>query len=125
MILCDTNILIEAYRKNTPISDSIKSIGSEHLAVSDVTCIELFYGTRNKHELRIISNDLKNWNVLPIQPEMSTMAVRLVETYCLSHKLTLGDALIAATAICHNLELYTLNVKDFVFLPNLKLYRQP
>jgi predicted nucleic acid-binding protein len=123
MILCDTNILIEAYRNRLPVSDSLKSIGSEHLAVSDVTRIELFYGARNKHELRIIGNDLKNWNVLPVQPEISMTAVRLVETYCLSHKLSLGDALIAATALCHNLELYTLNVKDFVFLPGLKLYR--
>jgi predicted nucleic acid-binding protein len=50
------------------------------------------------------------------------MAVNLVKTYCLSHKLELADALIAATAIHHNVELYTLNRKDFVFIPNLKLY---
>jgi predicted nucleic acid-binding protein len=43
--------------------------------------------------------------------------------YCLSHKLGLADALIAATAIIHNLELYTLNVKDFVFIPQLRLFR--
>jgi predicted nucleic acid-binding protein len=123
MILCDTNILIEAYRNNILISGIIRSIGSENLAVSDVTCIELFYGAKNKHELYSISNDLSNWNVLPIQLEISAMAVKLVEKYCLSHKLSLGDAFIASTAIYHHLELYTLNVKDFVFIPNLKLYQ--
>jgi predicted nucleic acid-binding protein len=122
MILCDTNILIEAYRSNLRVSGIIKSAGSENLAVSDVTCIELFYGARNKHELRTISSDLSNWHVLPIQPEISMMAVKMVATYCLSHRLSLGDALIAATAVYHHLELYTLNVKDFVFLP-LKLYQ--
>ncbi|MDR1880019.1 MAG: type II toxin-antitoxin system VapC family toxin [Tannerellaceae bacterium] len=123
MILCDTNILIEAYRNNIHISDIIKNIGSENLAISDVTCIELFFGAKNKHELHIISKDINNWIVLPIQREISVMAVRLVEKYCLSHKLALGDALIAATAICHNLELFTLNLKDFTFIPGLKLYR--
>ncbi|MDR2388198.1 MAG: type II toxin-antitoxin system VapC family toxin [Tannerellaceae bacterium] len=123
MILCDTNILIEAYRNNPQIADRIKRIDNARLAVSDITCIELFYGAKNKHELRIIGNDLKSWNVLPIQSEMSAIAVELVKTYCLSHKLSLGDALIAATAICLHIELYMLNVKDFVFIPNLKLYQ--
>jgi len=50
------------------------------------------------------------------------LAVNFVKTYCLSHKLEFADALIAATAILHNVELYTLNRKDFVFIPNLKLY---
>ena len=34
----------------------------------------------------------------------------------------LKDALIAATAIFHNAELFTLNRKDFAYIPNLKLY---
>lgn len=123
MILCDTDILIEAYRNNLYVSGIIKHIGSGNLAVSDVTRMELFYGARNKHELRIISNDLKGWNALPIQSEISMMAVKLVERYCLSHKLSLGDALIAATAVHHHLELYTLNLKDFVFIPGLKLHQ--
>lgn len=35
----------------------------------------------------------------------------------------LPDALIAATALVHNLELYTLNAKDFRFISNLQLYQ--
>jgi predicted nucleic acid-binding protein len=30
--------------------------------------------------------------------------------------------LIAATAITHELELYTLNIKDFKFIPELNVY---
>ena len=51
------------------------------------------------------------------------MAVNLVEQYCLSHKTDLEDALIAATAILYQIELYTLNIKDFIFIPNVKLYQ--
>jgi len=46
-----------------------------------------------------------------------------METYSLSHKLSLPDALIAATAISHDLELYTLNIKDFRFITGLNLHR--
>ena len=43
--------------------------------------------------------------------------------YSLSHKLTIPDALIAATAITQDLELYTLNIKDFRFIKDLKTYQ--
>jgi predicted nucleic acid-binding protein len=33
------------------------------------------------------------------------------------------DALHAATALHHGLEFYTLNVKDFIFIPGIVLYR--
>ena len=46
-----------------------------------------------------------------------------IENYCLSQKLNLPDALIAATAIYYNIELFTLNIKDFKFIPDIKLYQ--
>lgn len=45
-----------------------------------------------------------------------------METYSLSHKLSLPDALIAATAIEHDIPLYTLNLKDFRFISMLQLH---
>lgn len=42
--------------------------------------------------------------------------------FSLSHNLTLPDAFIAATAIFHDIPLYTLNKKDFRFIPGLRLY---
>ena len=83
MILCDTNIFIEIYRNNKVIIESVKKIGQQNLAVSDVTRAELFFGARNKKEL---------------------------------------DAIIGATAIYHKIELYTLNIKDFKFLNEIKLF---
>ena len=121
MILCDTNILIEIYRSNAKIIEVVKQIGQENIAVSDVTCAELLYGARDKKELQIIRKDLNKLTVLPIQSSVSKLAVELVEKYALSHKLSLPDALIASTAIIHNIELYTLNIKDFRFLEDVKL----
>ena len=125
MILCDTNILIEIYRDNGTIIETVTKIGQENIAVSDVTCAELLFGARNKKELQAIRKDLNKLTILPIQSTVSSLAVELVEKYALSHKLSLPDALIASTAITHNMELYTLNVKDFRFLEDVKLFINP
>lgn len=122
MILCDTNIFIEIYRDNLDIIQTVKAIGQHKIAVSDVTCAELLYGARNKKELQTIRKDLNKITVLPIETSISTLAVELVEKYALSHNLSLPDALIASTAIIHNIELYTLNFKDFRFLDKVKLF---
>ena len=45
-----------------------------------------------------------------------------METYSLSHKLTIPDALIASTALVYSLDLYTFNLKDFRFITGLNLY---
>jgi predicted nucleic acid-binding protein len=122
MILCDTNIFIEIYRDNNKIIESVKQIGQQNLAVSDVTRGELFFGARNKKELQAIHKDMDQLIVLPIDTIISEMAVKLVEDFSLSHKLSLPDALIGATAIYYNVELYTLNIKDFRFLEEVKLF---
>jgi len=92
------------------------------IAVCDVVRAELYYGARNKQDLQEIITDLEEFSVFPLTQQISELAVNFVKTYCLSHKLEFADALIAATAILHNVELYTLNRKDFVFIPNLRLY---
>jgi predicted nucleic acid-binding protein len=100
----------------------LNDIGIDNIAVSDVTRAELFFGAKNKTELSAIRNSLNTLSTLPIQSEISENAAFLVEQYSLSHRLNLPDALIAATAIYHDVELYTLNVKDFTFIPKIKLY---
>ncbi len=121
MILCDTNILIEVYRGNAQIIEFLKNIGLNNVAISDVTCAELFYGARNKIELKAIRNDINKLINLPITELISSRAVQLVEKFTLSHKLSLPDALIAATSIETNIKLLTLNNKDFRFIENVDL----
>jgi tRNA(fMet)-specific endonuclease VapC len=47
MILCDTNILIEFYKNNQHISQTLREIGPNNIAVSAVTVAELYYGALN------------------------------------------------------------------------------
>jgi tRNA(fMet)-specific endonuclease VapC len=50
------------------------------------------------------------------------MASDLIERYAKSHSLQIPDALIAATSINHDLQLYTCNVKDFIFIEKIRLW---
>jgi len=124
MILVDTNIFIEYYKNNSVICKTLENIDLRKTVVSDVVCAELYFGARNRQELADIVSDMEKLTVLTISPKISRLAVDLVKQYCLSHKLKLPDALIAATALIHNIELFTLNRKDFAYIPNLRFYEQ-
>ena len=123
MILCDTNIFIEIFRKNFLIRSELNKIGYDNIVISDVVKAELFFGARDKVDLQKIVKSIEHFPVLSIQFEISKIAVDFVEKYCLSQKLNLPDALIAATAVYYGIELFTLNEKDFRFIPELQLYR--
>lgn len=122
MILCDTNILIEFYKSNPQVVEELRRIGLKQLAISPVTQAELYFGALNKAELKKIRQHLALLHQLPLDIPISTLFLLLMERYALSHKLSLPDALIAATALSHDIELYTLNTKDFRFIANLKLH---
>ena len=122
MILVDSNIFIEYYKNNPAICKVLEQIAPQEIVVSDVVCAELYFGARNKQELSDIVSDMEEITALAITPTISKLAVDLVKQYCLTHKLKLPDAQIAATALIHNAELFTLNRKDFAYIPNLKFY---
>jgi len=123
MILCDTNILIEFYKNNAGVTVALREIGLSDLAISTVTVGELYFGARDRRELLKLKKHLANLHQIPVDEETSSLTLSLLETYALSHRLNLPDAIIAATALRHNLNLYTLNIKDFRFIDGLSLYK--
>lgn len=122
MILCDTNILIEFYKNNTAVTQILRRIGREKLAISVVTEAELYFGALNKRELQKIQRHLSLLQRFPLDLDVSRYFIHLMESYSLSHQLSIPDALIAATAIVNDVQLFTHNVKDFQFIPDLNLY---
>lgn len=122
VILCDTNILIELYKNNPVIISELRKIGSKKIAISSITQAELYYGALNKQELLQIKKHLSQLKILVVDTVVSEQFIQLMENYALSHKLAIPDAIIAATALVNNLDLYTLNQKDFQFISNLSLY---
>jgi len=122
MILCDTDIFIEALKNNPRAIDSLRNIGFENIALSAITVMELYFGALNKREMTKIKNRLQRLRIVQIDQEISEVAMNLVERYAKSHSLNIPDALIAATAICQRMELLTYNVKDFKFIKGINLY---
>ena len=107
MILCDTNVLIEFYKGNPAIIQELRQIGIAQLAISVIAQAELYYGALNKAELLRIQKHLNLLHNLPIDRQVSSQFIQLMAQYSLSHKLAIPDALIAATALVNDLELYT------------------
>ena len=123
MILCDTNILIEFYKGNPTVIQTLQHMGLANIAVSVITKTESFYGARDKQELAKIERHLSLCCCYGLNDAISALFIELMSRYSLSHKVSIPDMLIAATAISHELQLYTLNTKDFKFIPELNLYR--
>lgn len=122
MILGDTNILIEFYKGRADVMEIFNAVGISNLGVSVVTVGELFYGARDKRELRNLREHISLLNQIPIDEYISNVYLSLLEKYSLSHRLSIPDALIAATALYHSIPLYTLNVKDFRYISGLSIY---
>jgi len=89
--------------------------GQVTLTQSAVSYLEVLQGMRNKAELLAVKKMLerRSARLLPVTEAITLRATELMESLTLSHGLQIGDALIAATAIEHQLPVLTANVKHF------------
>ena len=124
MILCDTDIFIEAFKNNTLATDSLRRIGFQNIALSAITLMELYFGALNKRELAKIKSRLQKLEIINLDQKITETAINMIERYAKSHGLHIPDALIAATAICRGMQLLTYNVKDFKFVEGIRLYSE-
>lgn len=120
MILLDTNLLIEILKGNASICEQAGSLEGP-LALSSISAMELFYGALDKAELLKLNRFVDQFQNLHITEAISVRATLLVKTYAKSHGLDIPDALIAATALDFDAHFWTLNLKDFRFIPGLEL----
>lgn len=120
-MLIDTDILIWYLRGNKKAFDIIENQKGFFLSV--VTYIELVQGMRNKHELNMLRNALRNWDskLIYIDETISVKAMFYIEQHFLSHSLQLADALIAATAITNGLKILTGNSKHYKVIEELEI----
>ena len=120
-MLVDTDVLVWYMRGNEKAKRVITNL--KNFSISVVTYIELVQGLRNKEELNILRNSLKEWNsqVIYINEEISAKAMFLVEQYYLSHSIQLADALVGATAVTYGLPLLTANTKPYTIIKNIIL----
>ena len=95
------------------------------LTISAITWMELLQGMRNRAEMQAVQKSLlmRQSECLPLTPAITERAIALMESLALSHRLQLGDALIAATAIEHRLTVLTANAKHFSVIEGLSFER--
>lgn len=114
MLLIDSDILIDAARKDVQAIAFIAGAAAHHvIATSTITRMELLAGCRNQAEWGNTESALDTFTHLPLTPDISETALRIFRKHRLSHGTGLADALIAATAISHAIPLASKNQKHF------------
>ena len=119
MVLVDTDVLIWHLRGYAQATRRLDEL--DPLTLSAVSYLEVLQGMRNKAELAAVQQMLhkRQAHTLPITEGITQQAISLMEALTLSHGLQMGDALIAATALVHQMPLLTGNVKHFAAVPGL------
>lgn len=122
-MLIDSDVLIWMTRGHAGAAARLQALLPWR--ISAVTYIELAQGCRNRQELAQLKKGLtmSRTEVLPVNEAICAQAMALIDRYALSHGLQLGDALIAATAIHHQLTVLTANAKHFSAIADLDVER--
>ncbi len=121
MILLDTNILIELFKRSPEYIAKIKLIGLDNITISRITVFEMILGALNKRELKEINSFLSKFSQININISICDKTVNLLNKYRLSHGLYINDAIIAATCLEYQLPILTLNKKDFKFISGIEM----
>ena len=116
MMLLDSNIIIYAAQ---PEHAALRVVIAEHSpAVSAVSQVEVLgYHRLRESDREAFESFFAVAEVLPISQAVVQEAVKLRQL----RKMTLGDALVAATAMVHGRELLTHNTRDFDWVPGLRV----
>jgi len=119
-VLFDTDILIWFQRRNPQAAQCIDA--AQQRCISVFTYMELLQCPQSKEQQQLARDFLSEFNftILPMTENIGHRASIYIEDYSLSTGMRVGDALVAATAIEHNLELLTGNRKHFKSIPGLK-----
>jgi len=99
-------------------SDFVENLFNSQFLISVVTKIEVLGHNDFPHKMSAMSNFLSLSEISPLNETVTEKTIELKRSF---RKMKLGDAIIAATSITHNLVLITRNVDDFKFIPVLRV----
>jgi len=121
--LVDTDILIKAFRGDRTKQINLKSL-KEKYCISIITACELINGAKNIKQRGEFMKALRYYSLALIDEKISEQAFSLYKKYSLKNDMKISDSFIAATALVHDLFLYTDNKKDFNFIEGIKFYKE-
>lgn len=121
-LLIDTSVIIDFLRRKDKDKTLLYKLSDNDLHISIVTHTELYSGKSvwEIHEARKQLEDLfSGIEILPLIVEISEKAGKIKAH---NHDISILDCIIAATALYHDLDLVTLNIKDFEKIDGINLF---
>lgn len=126
MVLIDTSVLIEYFRKQDKTKTFLYELAGKHtdIYVSAITKFEIWVGNR-PHQSTFWQNLFSAMKTLPFgdleAEEAGNIQQILLKT---GQQIGISDVLIAATALVHGLPVATLNTKHFERINGLTLIQR-
>jgi predicted nucleic acid-binding protein len=115
-MLLDSNLII--YSSQPEHGALRRFIAEEVPYLSVISKVEtLGYHEHGENEKQFLEEFFDAAEVLPVSQSVVTVAIRLRQ----ERGMSLGDALIAGTALSHGMQLLTHNVKDFAWIDELEV----
>ena len=120
-MIFDTDIFIWVQRGNVKAVRLMEKSENRYLSIQ--TYMELLQCAKSKTQHEYVKDFITRYGflVLPLTENMGHRASIYIEEYTLSSGLNTGDAVIAATAVEHNMTLVSSNAKHFKAIKDLKL----
>jgi len=116
-IFVNTCIIIE-YLKGNVLLDKTNCY------INHIVLMELYIGAKNKAELRSLKSQLQGFKLLNTDQNIINLSTQIIENFALSHGAKIQDSILASTCLINNLPIYTYNVKDFRYIPNLEIIKE-
>lgn len=118
-MIIDSNIIIYASKLTYPSLMTYLRKNESSLTTSAMCQIEVLgYHQLKKVEKQYLENFFNAIRVLPIDIDVVRKAIELKQ----KRNIPTPDAIVAATALVHNLPLLTQNKKDFTSIKSLEVY---
>ena len=116
MILLDSNILI--YSASEQHKDLRELIKKSEAVCSIISKLEILgYHKITAEQIKYFEAVFKVIDILPVSDEVINQAIK----YRQKKSMSVGDAIIAASAKMFSCDLYTNNVEDFVNIKDFKI----
>ncbi|MBK7129752.1 MAG: type II toxin-antitoxin system VapC family toxin [Crocinitomicaceae bacterium] len=125
MILLDSSVLIELFRKKNKEQTLFFNLLQDHdqLAISVITHYEIGIGNQPGH-LEYWKKLCNNLTIIPFDESCTETAIKIYRSLIkINKKIDLADILIGATALAYDLPIATLNIKDFERIQGLHIVK--
>lgn len=114
MVALDTNIFI--YISNGTLDPSL--VADLDIAHPSIVKVEaLGFSAIPANEVLLLNSIFNESYALPLSDIVVERAIKLRQ----AKRMSLGDSIVAATALEHDLDLWTVNTKDFSHIEDLRL----